>query len=153
MLVLAIKNRPLGRSLYRKLWRPWRRRRLITRPVPRAELLKAISDSRRVLLLPDFREGFYLPALEAMALGALVIVPDCVGNRGFCVDGHNCLRPDHEPRALLEAVATSRLLPPAQVGELLRNALATAAEYSLERERREFLDLLEHSHELAGSYA
>jgi len=49
------------------------------------------------VFLPNQKEGegFYLPALEGMAVGTLVIFPDCIGNRSFCLSGYNCFRPDY----------------------------------------------------------
>ena len=35
------------------------------------------------LFLPNQREGVYIPGLEGMALGTLVVCPDCVGNRSL----------------------------------------------------------------------
>ena len=45
------------------------------------------------LFLPNETEGFYLPALEGMALGTIVVCPDCVGNRSFCLPQVNAFRP------------------------------------------------------------
>jgi len=43
------------------------------------------------LATPRAEEGFYLPGLEAMAAGSLVISPDATGNRAYCDFGTNCL--------------------------------------------------------------
>jgi glycosyltransferase involved in cell wall biosynthesis len=43
------------------------------------------------LTLPT--EGFYRPALEAMACGCAVVCCDAVGNRTHCVAGETCLQP------------------------------------------------------------
>ena len=42
--------------------------------LPRAAFLEVLSESRVVVCLPDPTEGFYLPALEAMASGCLVVI-------------------------------------------------------------------------------
>ena len=63
-----------------------------------------MSRGRLVVLLPLAEEGFYLPALEAMAMGCVVICPDCVGNRAFCVDEVTALVPDHDVAAVEAAV-------------------------------------------------
>ena len=50
-----------------------------------------MARARVTLYLPNRLEGFYIPALEGMALGTLVVCPDSVGNRSYCRDGENCL--------------------------------------------------------------
>jgi hypothetical protein len=66
---------------------------VLTERLPRPRFLRHLAQAEVAVFLPNDTEGFYLPALEAMALGAVVVCPDCVGNRSFCVDGVNCLRP------------------------------------------------------------
>jgi glycosyltransferase involved in cell wall biosynthesis len=54
--------------------------------------LNWINQAKITVFLP-YRdiEGFYMPALEGMALGTLVVCPDCIGNRSFCLPGYNSL--------------------------------------------------------------
>ena len=79
--------------------------------VPREECLARLADARLAVLLPNFTEGFYLPALEAMALGTPVVCPDCRGNRSFCLAGDNCWQPAYHPQALRAAVDQAFNLP------------------------------------------
>src|SRR5205823_13711109 len=64
--------------------------------IERAEYLHRLTQAKVTVTLPRPTEGFYLPALEAMACGAIVVCPDCVGNRDFCRDGANCFRPAYD---------------------------------------------------------
>jgi len=153
LLILATKNRWLGRSLRLRLTRPDRNIRLITQPVPRQELLRLMADSKRALLLPDEREGFFLPALEAMALGATVIVPDCVGNRSFCHDQKNCFMPEFETDAFTRAVKAAEAMTADQAQQMVTCAVETAARHDLVRERQAYLELLDNCEELARSYS
>ena len=59
----------------------------------RDDFLDSMRRARVTLFLPNEEEGFYLPALEGMALGTIVVCPDCVGNRSFCLPGVNAFRP------------------------------------------------------------
>lgn len=119
-------------------------------PVPRPEYLKRMRACEVSLLLPDPIEGFYLPALEAMALGSAAVVPDCVGNRSFCVDASNCLMPAYEPPAM--AAAAIRLLRDEELrGRLKRGGKATGADYSLQRERVQALQAFRRVVEWRGS--
>ena len=120
----------------------WGRVETLTKQLPRADFLAALARTKAVVLLPRDTEGFYLPALEAMALGTLVICPDCVGNRSFCRDGDNALVPpvcdvDH----LLAAMCAARADRP-RAASLVKNGLRTAAGHTLRRERTAFHELL-----------
>lgn len=141
-LVLGTKHRWLGRYFAGHLWRPSRRVRVVSQPLPRVELLAAFANSRKVLLLPDKTEGFYLPALEAMALGALVVCPDCIGNRSFCIDETNCLRPAPNIAAILGAIQRMEQLSPAETRAMRLAGYDMARDHNLVRERESFLKLL-----------
>ena len=121
----------------------WGRAEFLTKLLPRPEFLAALARAKRVVLLPRETEGFYLPALEAMALGSLVVCPDCVGNRSFCRDGFNAVVPTgHDEESLFAAMQRARRLTPAQEAALVENARATATEHTLPRERAAFHELL-----------
>ena len=105
--------------------------------LPRKDFLLRMARARLCALLPDAREGFYLPALEAMALGAPLIVPDCVGNRSFCRHLQNCLMPAYTVEALADAVFSALSDRPALKARAMR-ARETAARHSLAREREQY---------------
>jgi glycosyltransferase involved in cell wall biosynthesis len=64
-----------------------------TNRLPRSEFLAQMASAKVAVLLPLQNEGFYLPALEAMAMGLTVVCPDCLGNRSFCIDRVTALTP------------------------------------------------------------
>jgi hypothetical protein len=116
---------------------------VLTKLLPRADFLARLARARRAVLLPRATEGFYLPALEAMALGTLVICPDCLGNRSFCRDGVSAIVPaGREVDALLSAMRRARDFPEAAQAAILANARAIAARHSLASERAAFHRLL-----------
>jgi hypothetical protein len=116
---------------------------VLTSPLPRGEFLELLAQAHRAILLPRPTEGFYLPALEAMALGTLVICPDCVGNRGFCRDGETAILPaSRDVDAWLAAVARARGLSVERAAAIAGNARMVAAEHSLARERAAFHEVL-----------
>ena len=120
-------------------------------PRPTPERGSAASDRLRILhvsetygggvFLPFRDEGAPLPMLEGMAVGTFVVCPDAIGNRGYCLDGINCYRPDFDEERIVEAAAAA-----VQGYDALRPLLANAAEtvraYDLPAERAAFLDLL-----------
>jgi len=115
-----------------------------TELLPRHLYLQRMGACAVALLLPDLSEGFYLPALEAMAMGVAVIVPDCVGNRSFSRNGDTCLVPPYDVESICDA-ADVLLNQPGARASLVDNGLAEAARHSLTREREMFLGLF-HSY-------
>jgi hypothetical protein len=77
--------------------------RIFTDQMPRHQFLENLAQCRVAVVIPHPSEGFFLPALEAMALGCVVVCPDCVGNRSFCIDGQSALVPPFNPQALAQA--------------------------------------------------
>jgi glycosyltransferase involved in cell wall biosynthesis len=68
--------------------------------------LAAFYSSAAVFILPSRSEGLGLPAIEAMACGAAVVVTDNGGSRQFAHDGDNCIVvPVDRPDLLADAVA------------------------------------------------
>lgn len=146
LCIAALKEPNLGFQLKKALTQPDRRVELLTHQISRSEFLHRINQSRVTLFLPDRQagEGFYLPALEGMALKTIVVCPDCIGNRSFCLPNENCIRPEYHLDSLIEAVNQALQLPDNQHRYMLEKAMKTASEYSLRRERRSFLEILEN---------
>ena len=108
---------------------------------PRDEFLSRMAAAEIAVVLPLKREGFFLPALEAMLLQRAVVCPDCVGNRGFCVDGETCVVPDYDAPSV--AAAVQRLLADTPLRDTVREGGRRAAlARSVEQERLDFLSAL-----------
>jgi hypothetical protein len=147
-VVLAVKNVPLGRGIADDLAGEGQRVLLVDQPLARAELLAAMARARVTVHLPGSFEGAYLPALESMALGALVVCPDCVGNRSFCRDGDTCLVPARGRRQIVKAARAALRAPAGELEPMLAAARAEAASRSLEREGERFLEILDRVEDL-----
>ena len=107
--------------------------------VPRTQVLKSMAACEIAVLLPHETEGFFLPALEAMSLSQIVIVPDCVGNRSFCFPGVNCLMPGLNTDELTSAVSeAARLIQSGKSASFQESAKQTLEVHTLERERQAF---------------
>ncbi|MGL5135262.1 MAG: hypothetical protein ACRC78_22250 [Planktothrix sp.] len=52
-------------------------------------------------------------------MGTLVICPDCIGNRSFCLPGYNCFRPDYTVESLLRTIQQALQYSQTQVKPLL----------------------------------
>ena len=117
---------------------------VIAAPLPREAFLSRLAAARVVVFLPLEAEGCFLPALEAFALGCLVVCPDCIGNRQFCRDRETCLRPPYALGSIVAAVETAMAMAPAERERIVAAAAVEAAARGLEGERRAFLDVLDH---------
>ena len=104
--------------------------------------LNALRDARSAILLPNRTEGFFLPALETMAMEVLTVCPDCVGNRDFCIDGSTALMPEWNTEAIVEAADRALRLSEEERQQLLQQAKETAQRHSLDNERTAFQGIL-----------
>lgn len=141
ILIVGKKNPLLANRLYEKLRHLYACRNVATF-LPRGELIALMQKSTVTICLPDQREGFYLPALEAMAAGSLVICPDCVGNRDFCHDGWNMLKPSFDISHLETAAHTAVAMHDTVRAVVLKNARQTAGQHSLAAEGRKLQTIL-----------
>lgn len=87
-------------------------------------------------------EGFYLPALEAMVLEKLVVCPDAIGNRDFCLADKTCVMPaDHSVDAYFDAVLRAVAMSDEEVREMKTAARAQAEHHRMESEREAYWEL------------
>jgi glycosyltransferase involved in cell wall biosynthesis len=142
LLIAGLKQPVLAVSVADRLDAPGRTIEVLTDYVPRETFLTAMRSARVTLFLPNLEEGFFLPALEGMAVGTLVVCPDCVGNRSFCLPGVNAFRPNYRFDEVVRATETALTLPPTEVARIMANAADTARQHSLDAEREAFRRVL-----------
>ena len=147
VLVAANKRPELGRAVAARLERSRRRVRLVDERIPRPELVALMGRARVSVLVPNPKEGFYLPALEGMAAGTVVVCPDCIGNRSFCLDGENCFRPAYDEDRIVEAAEEALRREP-ELGAIRARALEAARGHDIRDERVAFLEILDNVDEL-----
>jgi glycosyltransferase involved in cell wall biosynthesis len=142
IFIWARKNPTLGERLFQALHAQGVPAELLIDLIPREQFAERLQTSEIFAALPHETEGFYLPALEAMAAGCAVVCSDAVGNRGFCRHEETCLMPAFDDAAAhLDMIA--RLQNDAALSEKLRgHALKTAQEYALSYEREAFHRLI-----------
>ena len=144
ILLVAIKKPDLGKELARKLHGQYEQVCLIDSLLFRDQFLELVSRSRVIVCLPHEVEGFYLPALEGMVLGGLVICPDCIGNRSFCKDQVNCLMPIYNIDSILDSIKYATNLSTKQVEQILGNAQIQASKHTLQNESEQFLAIMQN---------
>jgi hypothetical protein len=138
LLVAGLKQPVLAAELAQRLVAPDRSLEVLTEPLPRDAFLDAMRRARVTLFLPNEEEGFYLPALEGMALGTIVVCPDCVGNRSFCLPGVNALRPVYTIDDLARDTEIALRLTAEEAEGLIAHARETAGRHTLASEREAF---------------
>jgi hypothetical protein len=95
------------------------------------------------LCCPGPEEGFYLPGLEALAAGAIVVTPDVGGNRAYCKFGENCVAVGFElVDDYIEALDEIAGWTGEQIDDLRRRGYDTLGAHTLDRERASFASFL-----------
>jgi glycosyltransferase involved in cell wall biosynthesis len=115
----------------------------LTKQIVRHEYFSLVARASITVFLPYEREGFYLPALEGIALGTFVVCPECIGNRGFCFHEENCLRPPYDIHSIASSCreALARISSGSAM-ENLDGGFRQVKVHSLSEERRLFLEVL-----------
>jgi hypothetical protein len=138
LLIAGLKQPVLSTRIANALAAPDRALEVLTDHVPQDAFFDAMRRAKVTLFLPNEEEGFYLPALEGMALGTVVVCPDCVGNRSFCLPGVNAFRPDYRFEDVVEPTRVALDLPDQEREKMLDNARETVRVHSLGAEREAF---------------
>ncbi len=142
ILICGLKAPELARDLQAALANTHGNVRAITDWMPRAEFLRHLADAKITVFLPRPVEGFYLPPLEGMACGTVVVCPDCLGNRSFCIDRVNCFSPPLNVKAIATCAEIAQKQTDEERTRMLERAKETALMHSLMSERESFLRLL-----------
>ena len=140
--IVGYKRPELARTLSERLDAANIEHLLVCEFLDRSAFLALFGESRIVVCLPKEREGFYLPALEAMASGCLLVTLDCIGNRGFCRHDENCLIAGNDPESLFRATKRALAMAVPERERMQRRAGDTGAEHSLKVERQRFHAIL-----------
>lgn len=141
VFIAGLKQPALGATVADRLAADGIHVDLITTHVPRDDFLSRMSRAKVVVGLPRETEGFFMPPLEAMALGAAVVTIDAIGNRSFCIDGQTCLLSDPEAGAI-ETAARRLLIDTDLRARLRRGAAAAVDQHRLASERKAFQHIL-----------
>ncbi len=116
----------------------------IREPVGWDELRKLYHWADVFLATPLVEEGFYLPGLEAMAAGAVVVTSDAGGNRAYCRFGENCLQVDFEDASsYADALRALKSYNLDEVNRLRRNGYETVKLHTLAYERERFGEFMD----------
>lgn len=140
VLIAGLKNPSLAHKIAARL-NALAEIDLLVTSLPRELFLTRVAGASICVMLPLEQEGFFLPPLEAMALGRGVVTPNCGGNLAYCLPGRNCLMPPYNSDTLAEAVL-ALLRNKALLTEIAAFGMSTAAQYTIDRERTAYQTLL-----------
>ena len=146
--IIGYKRPALASALSRRLHEDGVAHRTVTEFLDRRAFLDLLAATEVAVCLPRAEEGFFLPALEAMAQGCRVVTLDCIGNRSFCLDGDNCLVAAPNADSLARQICIARGFCAAESESMLDRAAQTVVEHSLERERERFHEILRNVDQL-----
>lgn len=152
VVVWARKDRELGKEIAAALKARAADVHLLTRPVPREEWAALVARSEVFVGLTKEREGFFLPALEAMASGSAVVCADAIGNRSYCIDGETSRMAQFGSAADHVRYSCDLLDDAPLRAAIVQGGMAIASQYTMERERELFRRFIDE-HVLAGAVA
>jgi len=143
ILIAGAKNPSFATALHHRLAQEGMSAMVLTTLIPRDEFLFLLSRAAVAVTIPYQQEGFFLPALEAMAAGAVVVCPDCIGNRGFCRDEQNSFRPPFQLEDVVRATLRAALLTTEERAKMRSSSRREALSRDLEAECQAFLRILD----------
>lgn len=149
LLIVGLKNPPMARALQAKLEDHFGGRLKIElqdgKLPTRNDFLRLLNRCRIACFFPvppeKGLEGFYLPALEAMVLGKLVICPDAIGNRDFCLPDKTCLMPDYDLVSYFEMVVRALEMSEEEKADITTAARQQSNLHGMESERNAYWEL------------
>jgi glycosyltransferase involved in cell wall biosynthesis len=141
VLIVGNKNVELGQELEKRFKSYNKKSVFLSKTINREMFINYLLRARITILLPQKTEGFYLPAIEAMAAGSLVICPYVLGN-DFCIDGYNCLVPDYNIQSIISCLDKALVFSSDKFQEMLHKARKTSLENNLKKERKSFHSLI-----------
>jgi glycosyltransferase involved in cell wall biosynthesis len=142
ILIWARKNPKLGKKLHEKLGIQNEHVSLLLDNVPREEFARRLGKTDIFVPLPNETEGFYLPAIEGMASGCVVVCSDAIGNRSFCKHGETCLMPGFDDFDGHVRMVSLLLAEPSYKERIRRRGGEIAQTFSLASERKAFYKFL-----------
>lgn len=145
LLIVANKRPDLGREVLASAGAGTAatlRTELVDEMIPRERFLAAMRRARVTLFLPNPTEGFYLPALEGMAQRTVVVCPDAIGNRSFCLPGETAFLPAYELGPIIDATRAALGLAGPERASYLAAGTRMASDHDLSTERRRFHEVL-----------
>jgi len=157
VLIVGLKNEGMAKSLLRRLKRYnfWKFPRLkfhiqIPPKLPtRMDFLNLLNRSKIAVFLPldeeRGAEGFYLPALEGMALKKLVICPYAVGNVDFCIHNQTCIQPEYTEEAIYQAIIRALKMSTEEKQGMIEKGYAMKDNHTIEKERESILHLIQQA--------
>ncbi len=160
LLIVGLKNPELATKLLKFLesknyWKKnkWKLTVQIPPKLPtRSDFLNLLNRAKIIVFLPldaeRGSEGFYLPALEAMAMNKLVVCPNVVGNVDFCIPNITCIQPEYTQKEIERAMIQALQMSPTEQEKLIKAGNDIAANHDIKLEKQRLLNLLHQADDI-----
>jgi len=148
VLIVGYKDPEIALTVGLKIKAKRIRVEILTKNIRRSEYIGLLRRSKITLFMPMKEEGYYIPPLEGMAAGTLVICPDRPGVTNDYKDSINCFRPQYDTGHIIEAVDKALKMDKKMRNELLHNGRATLLHHKLSNERDRSLDILNNIYQI-----
>ncbi len=114
---------------------------LLTDFTDRRNFLERMASAEIAVALPLPIDGFFLPGIEAMALGCIAIVPNCPGAGSYCIDGKTGFSPQPNARDIFVTIQNI-LADPQRAASMRQEANLIVSKHTLSQEREMFSTIL-----------
>ncbi|VAW49254.1 hypothetical protein MNBD_GAMMA03-10 [hydrothermal vent metagenome] len=145
LTIIAIKNPLLGMQVYHYFNKYFEIKiKLIDKYTSHDEFLKNLSNSKIALHLPKNKETYYLPGLESMGLGAITIMPNCLGNIYYSINKVNAFICKYQIRDVFKTVIDVLALDLYSMKKISKLGIEQSKSFSLEEEMKLWHKLLDN---------
>lgn len=142
VLIVGQKNPGMAKQLAEYCAQKGLSHHLLVDWVPKSTFQRTLANARITIHLPKEVEAHYIPAIESMMLGSLVVMPKCVGNLSYAIDGQTCLISEYSLSALTAGLDNALKLKTEQRNDIIQRAKKETNVFSLTQERENLLSAI-----------
>ncbi len=134
--VVGQKNPSLAKEIYVNLKRLNLKVILLDNWLSKKEFQERLADVKFTIHLPKAVEAHYIPAIESMMLGSVVIMPHCTGNASYAINLETCLVTEYTLESIVEATVKAQKLNKELLNSIKNRAFHATQLFSMRSERK-----------------
>jgi hypothetical protein len=142
LLIVGNKNPVLAQQIYSSFKHSSLNLVLLDKWMPKEGFQQMLAESKISVHLPKLVEAHYIPAIEAMMLNSLVVMPDCIGNRTYAKHLNTCYLSDYNLESLVHSIQSALEMQPEITDTIILNAQIESKAYSMNQEKSGLLNIL-----------
>ncbi len=140
ILIVGIKNPEMAVKLAKTLSNDFKLK-VVDRWMCKYDFQETLNNSQITIHLPKEIEAHYIPAIESMLYGSIVIIPDCVGNRSYAKHMDTCVMAEYNLESLLKAVKLALSMGVDEKFSMIKKGQLIVEQFSFDKERIRLLDI------------